>query len=314
MYGSFNIENGDYLFTLQNVINKHFKVLNGGTVSWNGNPTDAAIDIEAIYPVRASLYDLIANIDATKAESYRNRIPINCKVLLTGKLLNPEPKFEINLPNSTQEVQTMVNSAISNQDELNKQFISLLVLGSFLPDQNMANQGSESPSSSGFNPVGTTGMEFISNQLSRWLSQISQDFDIGVNYRPGTELTTQELEVALSTQLLNDRVSINGNFDVGGTSTNSGKMNQTNNIVGDFEIDYRPWKNGKVRFKAFNRPNESYISEISDYKQGIGISYKEDFNSFGELFKKYWNGIFIKKEEELKPKEEKESSQVVEQE
>lgn len=313
MYGTFNIENGDYLFTLQNVINKHFKVLRGGTVTWNGNPTDATIDIEANYPVRASLYDLLAPTMEEKANEYRSRIPINCQISLTGKLLNPEPIFEINVPNSTQ-MQTLVNSAISNQDELNKQFISLLVLGSFLPDQSMTRQGNDAPTSSGFNPVGTTGMEFLSNQLSRWLSQISQDFDIGVNYRPGTELTTQELEVALSTQLLNDRVSINGNFDVGGTSTQSSSLNQTNNIVGDFEIDYKPWKSGKVRFKAFNRPNESYISEVTDYKQGIGISYKEDFNTFGELFKKYWNGIFAKKEDELKPKEEKESSQMVEQE
>lgn len=315
MYGNFNIERGDYLFTLQNVINKHFKVSRGGVVSWNGDPTDATIDIEAIYPAKASLYDLLFSTMGDKAAEYQSRIPINCKILLTGKLLNPEPKFEIHLPNSTAEVQTRVNSAISNQDELNKQFISLLVLGSFLPDQSMANKPSAdntSTTTSGFNPVGTTGMEFISNQLSRWLSQISQDFDIGVNYRPGTELTTQELEVALSTQLLNDQISINGNFDVGGTSTKNLNQTSQNNIVGDFEIEYKPWKSGKVRFKAFNRPNESYIYELSDYKQGIGISYKEDFNSFGELFKKYWNGIFAKKEEEITPREEKESSQVVE--
>ncbi|HEX3009938.1 MAG TPA: translocation/assembly module TamB domain-containing protein, partial [Bacteroidales bacterium] len=317
MYGNFRIEQGDYLFTLQNVINKHFKVSQGGTISWNGNPTDASINIEAIYPARASLYDLLYPIMSTGAEEYKNRIPINCKILLTGKLMNPEPKFEINLPNSTAEVQTMVNSAISNQDELNKQFISLLVLGSFLPDQNMAKTNSENDAanSSGLNPVGSTGMEFLSNQLSRWLSQINQDFDIGVNYRPGTELTSQELEVALSTQLLNDKVSINGNFDVGGTSTKevTNNTNNTNNIVGDFEVDYKPWDSGKVRFKAFNRSNESFY-ELSPYTQGIGISYKEDFNSFSELIKRYWNGIFAKKEEEIKPKVEKESSQVVEQE
>jgi hypothetical protein len=312
MYGNFTIESGDYLFTLQNVINKHFKVSQGGTVSWNGNPTDASIDIEAIYPVRASLYDLLFPTMSAVAEDYKSRIPIDCKIFLTGKLMNPEPRFEISLLNPS--VQTLVNSAISNQDELNKQFISLLVLGSFLPDQSMAGAGSGSTSSSsGFNPVGSTGMEFISNQLSRWLSQINQDFDIGVNYRPGTDITSQELEVALSTQLLNDRVSINGNFDVGGTSTDNVNPNNTNNIVGDFEVDYKPWKSGKVRFKAFNRSNESYIYELSPYTQGIGITYKEDFNSFGELFKRYWNGVFAKKEEEIKPKAEKESSQIIDQ-
>jgi hypothetical protein len=316
MYGTFNITQGDYLFTLQNVINKHFKVLPGGTVTWKGNPIDATIDIKAVYPVRASLYDLLAT-RMNNADEYKNRIPIDCNISLSGKLMNPDPKFDIYLPNSTSQVQAWVNSAISNQDELNKQFISLLVLGSFLPDQNMArsNTGETSSGSekggSNMDPLGSTGMEFISNQLSNWLSQISKDFDIGVNYRPGTELTSQELEVALSTQLLNDKVSINGNLDMGGTS-NSNTSQNTNNIVGDFEVDYKPWKSGKVRFKAFNRSNESYITELSPYTQGVGIAYKEDFNSFGELFKRYWRGVFGKKEEEIKPKTETDSTNVEE--
>lgn len=309
MYGSYTIEQGDYLFTLQNVINKHFKVAQGGTVTWRGNPIDATLDIGAVYPVRASLYELVAS--TSTADDYKNRIPINCKINLTGKLMNPEPRFEIELPNSAQEMQTIVNRAISSQDELNKQFISLLVLGSFLPDQRSSGSNTQS-STSGLNPVGSTGMEFLSNQLSHWLSQINQDFDIGVNYRPGTEMTSQELEVALSTQLLNDKVSINGNFGMGGTSTklsSDPKLNNNpNNIVGDFEVDYKPWSSGKVRFKAFNRSNESYIYELSPYTQGIGISYKEDFNSFGELFRRYWNNIFAKKEDEIKPKLDKEST------
>lgn len=307
MYGNYTIEQGDYLFTLQNVINKRFKVAQGGTLTWKGNPIDATIDIGAVYATRASLYDLVASL-VSNPEEYKNRTPINCKIFLTGKLQNPEPRFEIELPNS--DLQTKVNSAISNQDELNKQFISLLVLGSFLPDQRSSGSSTQS-STSGMNPVGSTGMEFLSNQLSHWLSQINQDFDIGVNYRPGTEMTSQELEVVLSTQMLNDKISINGNFDVGGTSTSTSTNklnNSTNNIVGDFEVDYKPWSNGKVRFKAFNRSNESYVNELSPYTQGVGISFKEDFNSFGELFRRYWNNVFAKKEEEIKPFVDKEST------
>jgi len=314
MFGKYTIEQGDYLFTLQNVINKHFKVVQGGTIVWNGNPVDAIINLEAIYPVRASLYDLLSPTMATGAEQYQNRIPIDCKIYLTGKLLNPNPDFKISIPNVPQETQTRVNSAISNEDERNKQFISLLVLGSFLPDPSMTkqNNSANTTASSGFNPVGSTSMEFISNQLSRWLSQINKDFDIGVNYRPENGITSQELEVMLGTQLLNDRLSINGNFDVGGTSTVNPKQNP-NSIVGDVDVSYKPWKNGKLRLKAFNHSNENYIYEISPYTQGVGISYKEEFNSFGELIKKYWNGVFAKKEEEeIKPVEENDSTQMLE--
>ena len=69
--------------------------------------------------------------------------------------------------------------------------------------------------------MAVTTTEMLSNQLSNWLSQISNDFDIGFVYRPGykQDINPQEVEVALSTQLLNDKVVINGNFDVRGTGS-----------------------------------------------------------------------------------------------
>jgi len=54
------------------------------------------------------------------------------------------------------------------------------------------------------------------------LSKISNDFDIGVNYRPGDAITKDELEVALSTQLFNDKLSVEGNI---GNNTNSQNPN-----------------------------------------------------------------------------------------
>ena len=95
------------------------------------------------------------------------------------------------------------------------------------------------------------------------------------------------MEFALSTQLLNDRLSINGNVDV----TTNATANSTNNIVGDFDVDYKINKSGKLQIKAYNRANDNMIYENSPYTQGVGILYKEEFNSFGELFKNYWHAI-----------------------
>ncbi|NJM14156.1 MAG: hypothetical protein HC896_01115 [Bacteroidales bacterium] len=57
----------------------------------------------------------------------------------------------------------------------------------------------------------------LSNQVSNYLSQYTSDVDVGINYRPKDQMTNDEIEVALSTKLLNDRVSIGGNIDYGGT-------------------------------------------------------------------------------------------------
>jgi len=133
--------------------------------------------------------------------------------------------------------------------------------------------------------------------------KISNDFDIGVVYRPGTTQlpNSQELQVALSTQILNDKVVINGNFDVAGSQAtgNSGALNGTNSFTGVFNVEYKI--NEKIRFKFFNRSNDNfYIDNGIQYTQGLGLFYRQDFNKFKDLFKKSDKGD-MKKEKKTKP-------------
>lgn len=282
MFGDYSIEEGDYLFTLQNVINKKFEIKRGGTILWSGAPYNANIDIEAIYNLRTQLTNLFPE-DST--DFYRRRIPVECQIYLSDNLMNPNIRFDINLPTADDEINTRVKSTINTQEKLNKQFLSLLVLNSFMPEQQ---QGTESYlAQSGTSGLGSvTTSELLSNQLSHWLSQISEEWDIGVNYRPGDEISRDEVEVALSTQLLNDRVSINGNVGYGGQTTE-----QTTNIVGDFRVDVKLTKNGKLRLKAFNESNDRILYENAPYTQGVGIFYREEFNSFSELLDQFWNNF-----------------------
>ncbi|HDJ32552.1 MAG TPA: hypothetical protein ENF21_00415, partial [Bacteroidetes bacterium] len=146
----------------------------------------------------------------------------------------------------------------------------------------------------GAESVGVTTSELLSNQLSRWLSQISNDLDIGFTYRPGDEINRDQVELALSTQLLDDRVAINGNVDVGGYQSQT----STSNIVGDFNVEVKLNESGKLRVKAFNRANDKLIYEQAPYTQGIGLFYREEFDSFGQLMGRYWDKLFGKKEED----------------
>ncbi|MEZ5000696.1 MAG: translocation/assembly module TamB domain-containing protein [Bacteroidales bacterium] len=100
----------------------------------------------------------------------------------------------------------------------------------------------------------------------------------------------QEVEFALSTQLLNDRVVINGNFDVGGQENSS----TTNNISGDFDVEVKLTE--KVRFKVFNRSNDNILYETAPYTQGFGLFFRRDFNRFGDIFRS--NRGDMKKEDE----------------
>jgi hypothetical protein len=189
---------------------------------------------------------------------------------------------------------------IKSDEEMSRQFLFLLVMNSFYADP-MAGS-SQSPADISSTTVGVTTTEMLSNQLSNWLSQINNDFDIGVVWRPGSSAmpNSQEVQVALSTQLLNDKVTINGNFDVGGNKATTGTTQGNNAISGAFDIEF--FITEKIRFKVFNRSNDNFYNDNGiQYTQGVGLFYRQDFNRFKDLFKKP-KKTAIKKEEETKIK------------
>lgn len=303
MYGNYIIERGNYLFTMQNIINKELEVEPGSAISWNGNPLDATVNIQAKYKLRASISELIPPQPGSAAISNidKRRIPVECRLFLTDRLMNPTIRYDINLPNSDQEARNNLNMAINTEEELSRQFLMLLIANSFAPSANSTSTGS-----SGLPVVAasSSGLEFLSNQFSRMLSQINKDFDVGVNYRQANEVSTNEVEVAMSTQLLNDKVIINGNFDMGGNNRSQVASNSNNsNIVGEGDVEVKLNESGKLRLKVFNRSNQNNITEQYPYTQGIGIFYKEDFNSFRSLFRKYYQMLIRRKSKKLKTEE-----------
>lgn len=279
LFGEYTVSQGDYLFTLQNVINKKFEIERGGTIAWNGDPYDAVLNLNAIYRLKASLAELFAN--TTGDVDYNQRIPVLCKINLTNSLNNPDIRFDIELPTTEDRIRDDVKQYISSEEDLNKQILSLLVLGKFYTPEYL--RGTYTGTGL-MGSTASTASELFSNQFSNWLSQISNDFDIGFNYRPGNEITNNEIEVALSTQMFNDRVSINGN--IGNNSTQRTTSNNNTNLVGDADINVKLTRNGKLQLKAYNHANNNLIYETSPYTQGVGISYREDFNDFNELWQK----------------------------
>jgi hypothetical protein len=217
--------------------------------------------------------------DLTMDDKHKEvRIPVECTINMYDKLMAPNIKFGINIPNDDYKIESQVNSL--GTDDLNKQFLSLLVINRFQPLVSGFGTRSEARSQQ-FSGIRSNAGELLTSQLSHWLSQISDNFDIGVNYRASDSLSTSELEVALSTQILNDRMRINGNVNMGGQHTN------TSNFVGEFDLEYKITKTGRLRVKYYTKANDNITSYgTSPYKQGLGLFYRKEFNNFNELFKK----------------------------
>lgn len=275
MYGNYTIYKGDYLFTLQNVIGKKFKLEEGGTITWNGDPYEAIVDLNAVYNLKASIKNLL--VDSYKNES-SGRIPVECKINLSHKLLNPVLKFDILFPTADERTRDELQQFISTQDDVNRQMLTLMLLGQFYTPEYI--RGRNDNQSNTGSLVGATTSEMLSSQLSNWLSQISTNFDVGFNYRPGDQVNTNQMEFALSTQIFDDRVTLNGNIG----NNSSLQNNNTNSVVGEIEVFIKLIKSGKLELKMYNRANTDITYDTAPYKQGIGFSYRESFNSFKDLF------------------------------
>lgn len=293
MLGEYNITRGSYLFTLGGVFNKNFQLSPGGSIKWNGSPYDAVIDLNAVYNLKTSLNELLANTNSLTDRS--TKVPVECILNLSDNLSNPLVKFDINFPSLDSQTRSFIQSLFSSQDEINKQIFSLLMLNKFYkPDYMNATDVEER--NMGYQAGVTTATEMVSRQLSRWLSKISNNFDVDFSYRPGDNITSDEIELALSTQLLNDRVTLtaNGNMDVGNTKDITSNSTNNNNIAGDFDVDVKLNKQGTLKLKAYSHTDEKIIyKNNAETTQGVGISYQETFDTFKELIHKYF-GFFRK--------------------
>jgi len=289
MFGDYVIESGDYLFTLKNIINKKFDLEKGGVIKWSGIPYNADINLSTVYKARASLKPFFPN---DSSSNLKKRYPVDLRLLMTGNLLSPEINFNVGLPTVDASTRQTVLNYINTDAEMNRQVFSLLILNSFVTPYAIAGNSAGPTVGS---VAGTNTSELLSSQLSNMLSTISKDFDVGVKYRPGDEISKKELEVALSTQLFNDKLSIDSNLGMNNNNQNA------NNFVGDVNVDYKLTDDGKFRVKAFNRANDvNQIYSNGPYTRGVGIFYREEFNTFGELLKRYESNLKSKKNKEKK--------------
>lgn len=275
MFGQYVIDQGDYLFTLMNVINKRFSVRKGSTISWYGDPMAADIDLKAVYKVMAAPTEIMA---PDVAALYKRNMEVECEMTLRQNLFKPDVAFDIRIPKGDENVKTALNGIRSSGPELTRQFFALMAINKFLPLTNSISNASGNALSGGKSTVS----EMISSQMSNWLSQISDEFDIGLNYRPGDEISSEEIAVAFSTQLLNDRLTVSTN--VGVAKGNSANRNP-NQLIGDFNVEYKINKDGTFRVRGYNESNEFDITRTAQapFTQGVGVYYTEEFDKLSDV-------------------------------
>lgn len=288
--GTYNLNEGSYLVSFESVIKRQFDIETGSTITWNGDPLDAIISINAIYTVRTSPVDLMGGNDETG--TYNERYPFLVLLKLRGEILKPEISFEIQLPEDEKgkiDRQVVDRLSMLNEDEsaLNKQVFALLVLGRFIQEDPF-DTGTGGGTSA---MIRSTVSKFLSAQLnqlsSKMLPGTEIKFDIQ-SYEQGSAGSGQgrtDVEFGVKQQLFNERMSveIGGSVNVEGESGQR-SQNRASEIAGDVTVEYKMTKDGRFRAKAF-RLNQYEALEGQIIETGVGVVYVKDFNRWSRLFK-----------------------------
>ena len=301
MYGTYVVEEGDYLFTLLNFVNKPFEVRQGGTIQWTGDPFGATLNLAAEYdglraPVSNFISEYLVTSSSQQVRSAAQRsTDVDLTMYLSGKLYEPEITFDIDFPDITGELKNYVESKLRvlrrDPNELNRQVFALVVMGQFLPSD-LAFTGNELNLT-----VNNTVTEMLSQQLSLFLTDlvgnlvkdggVISDIDLSVSYsqyqaatlaNPTDAQTGSEFKVNPRLFLFNDRLILSsgvGSTQVAGTSGAA--------FAGDLVVEYILTDDRQLRVRAY-QSTEPQIGGGRQNRTGVGLRYRKEFESFDELF------------------------------
>ena len=267
--GDYTLTGGNYRFVALGLVRRDFVIQDGSTVNFNGDIFDSNLNIEAIYKTKASLSTLIS--DTTSVATRRT---VECGIKITDKISNPRLAFSINIPDLDPIVKSRVESALGTEDKLQKQFLWLLLTNSFMPDEQ---SGIANNSTMLYSNV----TEVMSNQLNNILQKLDIPVDLGLKYQPN-ERGNDVFDVAVSTQMFNNRVVVNGS--VGNRQNTSGSTKA--DVVGDLDIEIKLDRPGAFRLNIFSHSADQYTNYLDNsQRNGVGLTYQTEFNKLGQFFR-----------------------------
>lgn len=291
MFGEFEIRRGAYNFTLANIISKEFKIRQGSTIRWNGDPMEGVLDIKAAYEQNVSLAPILQSADSSllSLPEVRRRYPVTVLMDLKNSLAAPDIDFAIEIKDYPLTVSSGTISyplqgdvlafqsrVKTDEQELNRQVFSLLILNR-LSEYNSFN------TTAGGSLAGGSVSQLLSNQLSNWMSQVDENLqiDIDLNGFQGEDLKNIQLRLSYAFLEGRLRVTREGGF------TNVQNQTNVSSVVGDWTVEYLLNQTGTLRIKVYNKNNQNSLNSAltgSSSSAGFSLVYSVSFNSLSELF------------------------------
>lgn len=313
MTGGLDIAEGAYNFSLYSIINKEFQIEQPSNITWFGDPYAGVMSIKAAYNESTPINPILeqagfGNIDENNPTNTGRRVPVKVLLDLQGPLLSPEITFDIDFGDvQAQDYETVAsinafkNKIQTDEQELNRQVLSLILLGKFSDQGNVNIVG------------GTTTQsvsQLLSNQLSQLVAQLDENLEVDFDLRDLNDEAFNTMRLRLSYTFLEGRLRVTRE---GGLSN----IQTVSSAVGDWTAEYLLTPDGRYKVKIYYRSNYDYtagaISQTGTFTtQGASITQTSSFNSFGELFKKVEKSREAEKENKPDNKPDGSSNQPLE--
>ena len=306
--GVYEIAGGHYEMNLYKLVNRRFELAPKSRVSWSGDPFDAKLDVKAIYSLKASalMASVSSGADPSVKNKYKQVLPFNVYLNIDRQLTKPEISFDLDMPVDEQgaisgQVYSRLQQVNNQEDELNRQVFSLLVLSRFYPESGIDG------SAGSFATVARDNLnDAVSDQLNTFSdkllgsSGVQLDFglDSYTDYQGESAQERTQLDIAAQKKLFNDRliVRVGSEVDIQG----SGSNDESAPIIGDVSLEYLITENGRYRLKGFRKNQFENIIDGQTIVSGIALIFTQEFNQFDELWQALLRGET--KEEKVKEK------------
>jgi len=291
--GRYELTDGSYLVSIQNLFKRRFRIQPGSTIIFNGDPLDADVDIRALYKVTTSPADLVAGqtsgMSEEESKAYRQPMPFEIYLILKEKLLAPNISFVIDMPEDYRDAMGgAVNSKLKllNEDpsELNKQVFSLLIFNRFIPQDPLASSGGGAEAA-----VRTSVSKLLTEQINRLSSQYIKGVELNVdvqsyaNAGESESSATTEVDVGVKKNFFKDRLSV----EVGSSMYVEGSNQQgsSGDLNGNAVVEYKLTRDGRLSVKGFRQNEYAGIIDGMLVETGVGLIYSRDFGKWKYLFK-----------------------------
>jgi hypothetical protein len=290
--GNYEITQGQYNFSLYNVVKKEFVIEPGGRITWFGDPYQGVMNLKAVYEENISLQPLIPSSSPTSDNSQmRRRYPLKVLMDLQGELLSPNIAFSFDFSEfpSSGDVQTTISAfqsrVAADEQEMNRQVFSVIMTRNFSPEGQF----------SGVSTISSSLGNLLSSQLNSFLGQVDKNLEVNIDLATLDQNTLENFQLSVAYTFLDGRLRVSRD---GGFTDNQGNTSAAS-VIGDWQAEYLLTEDGVYRLRIFNRNNYNTFTSLSLTQNvmsyGASVTQNVSFNSFSELFKK----ITGKKTEQL---------------